>query len=256
MGTTIAVINQKGGVGKTTTAAALIAGLTSRGYRCLGIDLDAQCNLSYTMEAATGGASIIGVLLGECSALDAIQTTDTGDIIAASTSLAGADATITETGKEYRLKEALETIKAARPGEYDYIIIDTPPALGVLTVNALTASNSVIIPAQADIFSLQGIEQLGATIAIVRKYCNESLEIAGILLTRYNSRALLSREVANNMNDIAASMGTKVFSSTIREGIAVKESQVNQQSLFSYAARALVTQDYSEFIGELLGEMS
>lgn len=245
-----AVINQKGGVGKSTTAATLAAGLSLKGYRTLSIDLDAQGNLSYTAGAKTNGATALGVLTGEVSVADAIQKTQSGDIIAASKALAGADAFITDTGKEYKLKEALEAVQA----DYDYIVIDTPPALGILTVNALTACNSVIIPAQADIYSLQGIEQLADTIKPVKKYCNPSLKIEGILLTRYSSRSVLSREIAELAEQLAAKLGTKLFKTTIREAIAVKEAQISQKTLYGYAPKAKATEDYTSFIEELLRE--
>lgn len=244
----IAIINQKGGVGKSTTAATLAAGLSLKGHKTLSIDLDAQGNLTYTAGAKTNGATAPGVLTGEVKAEDAIQHTPSGDIIAANKALAGADAFIADTGKEYRLKEALESLQAA----YDYIIIDTPPALGILTINALTACNSVIIPAQADIYSLQGIEQLADTMKPVKKYCNPNLKIAGILLTRYSSRSVLSREVAELAEQLADKLGTKLFKTTIREAIAVKEAQISQQSLFDYAPKAKVTEDYRAFIEELL----
>lgn len=244
----IAVINQKGGVGKSTTAAAIAAGLTLTGYKVLAVDLDAQCNLTYTMGGRSDGATVLGVLLREAKAAAAIQHTDTGDLIAASKSLAGADAYLNDTGKEYRLKEAIETISA----DYDYIVIDTPPALGILTVNALTAATSVIIPAQADVFSFQGIEQLGNTIEPVKRYYNHNLTITGVLITRYNNRAALSREMRELIERLAARLGTTLFGTTIREAIAVKEAQVNQKSLFSYAPKAKVTDDYRAFIDELL----
>lgn len=247
-----AVINQKGGVGKSSTAATLAAGLSLKGYKTLSIDLDAQGNLTYTAGAKTNGATALGVLTGEVKAEDAIQHTPSGDIIAANKALAGADAFISDTGKEYRLKEALESLQAA----YDYIIIDTPPALGILTINALTACNSVIIPAQADIYSLQGIEQLAETMKPVKKYCNPALQIEGILLTRYSPRSVLSREVAELAEQLAAKLGTKLFKTTIREAIAVKEAQISQQTLYSYAPKSKVTEDYTSFIQELIGEES
>ena len=252
MSKTLAIINQKGGVGKSTTAEALAAGLSLKGYKTLSIDLDAQSNMTYTAGAKTDGATALGVLTGEVDIATAIQHTDSGDIIAASKALAGADAFITNTGKEYRLKEALEPIRA----EYDFIIVDTPPALGILTINALTACDSVIIPAQADIYSIQGIEQLAETMKPVKKYTNPALTIEGILLTRYSPRSVLSREVAELAEKIAAKLGTKLFKATIREAVAVKEAQISQQSLYSYAPKAKVTEDYSRFIAELLGEES
>ena len=244
-----AVINQKGGVGKSTTAEALSAGLFLKGFKTLAIDLDAQGNMTYTAKASTEGSTALGVLMGEVRPETAIQHTEnSGDIIAASKALAGADAFIKETGKEYRLKETLESLQ----GMYDYIIIDTPPALGILTINALTACNSVIIPAQADIYSLQGIEQLAETIKPVRKYCNPSLHIAGILLTRYSPRAVLSREVAEIAGQLAEKLGTRVFNTAIRENISVKEAQISQTSLFDYAPNSNAAKDYQAFIEELL----
>lgn len=249
---TISIINQKGGVGKSTTAAQLASGLFLKGYRTLSIDLDAQGNLTYTAGAKTDGATALGVLTGEVKTADAIQHTQTGDIIPANKALAGADAFIADTGKEYRLKEALESVS----GNYDYCIIDTPPALGILTINALTACDSVIIPAQADIYSLQGIEQLTETIKPVKKYCNPALAIEGILLTRYSPRSILSRDIADLAGQLAEKLGTKLFTATIREAVAVKEAQINQQSIFTYAPKAKVTDDYRAFIDEIIGEES
>ena len=248
----ITVTNQKGGAGKTTTAATLAAGLSLKGYKTLLIDLDPQGNLTYTAGAKTGGATALGVLTGEVKPEDAIQHTGGGDIIASSKALSGADAFIKDTGKEYRLKEALESLQ----GAYDFCIVDTPPALGILTINALTACDSVIIPAQADIYSLQGVEQLAETIKPVKKYCNPSLQIAGILLTRYSPRSILSRDVAELAEQLAAKLGTRLFKTTIREAIAVKEAQISKRTLYEYAPKAKVTEDYTALIEELLEKES
>ncbi len=245
---TIAIINQKGGVGKSTTAFTLASGLKNKGYKTLCIDMDAQGNLSYTADANDDLLTIYDLLAEDADINQAIQHTKNFDLIASSKALSGADGFITDIGKEYKLKEILESVK----NNYDYIIIDTPPALGILTVNALTACDSVIIPAQADIYSLQGIEQLSKTIQPIKKYCNDKLKIDGILLTRYSPRAILSREVAEIANDLAQNLNTKVFKSTIREAIAVKESQINKQSLFDYAPNSNVTNDYLNFVNELL----
>ena len=171
-------------------------------------------------------------------------------MISSNKALAGADAFIADTGKEYRLKEALEKIEK----NYDFCIIDTPPALGILTINALTASDSVIIPAQADIYSLQGIENLEETIKAVKKYCNPNLKIEGILLTRYNPRTILSREVSEMAEKLAEKLETKLFKAKIRDAVAVKEAQISQESLFKYAPKSNVTKDYEGFINEFLGK--
>ena len=161
---TIAIINQKGGVSKSTTAFTLASGINNKGYKTLCIDMDAQGNLSYTANANDDLLTIYDLLAEDANINQAIQHTKNFDLIASSKALSGADGFITDIGKEYKLKEILESVK----NNYDYIIIDTPPALGILTVNALTACDSVIIPAQADIYSLQGIEQLSKTIQPIK----------------------------------------------------------------------------------------
>ena len=246
---TVSVINQKGGVGKSTTAEMLISGLSLKGFKVLAIDLDAQGNLSYSLASDSNSPTILEVLTEEISAKDAIKHAR-ADIISSNKALAGADAFIADTGKEYRLKEALEKIEK----EYDFCIIDTPPALGILTINALTASGSVIIPAQADIYSLQGIENLEETIKAVKKYCNPNLKIEGILLTRYNPRTILSREVSEMAEKLAEKLEAKLFKAKIRDAVAVKEAQISQESLFKYAPKSNVTQDYESFINEFLGK--
>ncbi len=245
---TIALCSRKGGTGKTATAHALGAGLKNKGRTVLYIDLDSQCNLSYGLGAQSGGISSAEVLTGDATAKEAIQHTPQGDIIAGSEALAGADTNITATGKEYRLREALEGIKA----NYDFCIVDTPAALGTLTVNALTAADSLIIPVQADIFSLQGVGQLNDTIKAVKKYCNQSLNIKGILITRYNARAVLSRDMQASLEETAKQLNTWLYSVPIRECIAVKEAQALQQDLFSYAPRSNAAKDYEAFINELI----
>ncbi len=244
----IAVINQKGGVGKSTTALAIGAGFIFKGYKSLYIDLDAQGNLSYTLKASNTGYNVMGVLQRPETIKGEIQNTEQGDIIASSPALSGADTLLTETGKEYRLKEAIELIKDL----YDYVIIDTPPALGILTINALTACNGIIIPAGADIYSLHGISQLKGTIETVKKYCNNSLEILGILLTRYNSRAIISREVAEMLEKTAKKLNTKLYNTKIRECTAIKEAQAMKESIFAYAPKSNATSDYKALIDEIL----
>lgn len=247
---TLAIINQKGGVGKSTTALAIGAGLILKGYRVLSIDLDAQGNLSYTMRATTQDYNILRVLQNPKAIKEEVQHTEQGDIIAGSPFLSGADTLITQTGKEYRLKEALETIA----GEYDYCIVDTPPALGILTINALTACTGVIIPSQADIYSLQGIAQLNNTIEAVRKYCNPSLTIKGIVLTRFNGRSIIRKEVAEMLEQTAEQFQTKLYNSRIRECTALVEAQATRQSIYNYSPKSNATADYKALVNEILGE--
>lgn len=246
----IAIVNRRGGVGKTATAHALGAGLMCRGFRVLFIDLDSQCNLSFDVGAKTVPLTSMEVLSGTASALEAIQHTEGGDIITGSPSLAIADTTIDGTGKEHRLKEALEPVL----GEYDYIIIDTPPALGVLTINALTACNSAIIPAQAEVHSIQGIGLLQEALEAVKKYTNPSITVKGILITRYKGRAILAKDMRENIKQTAQQLGTTVFPFPIRECISIAEAQASQMDIFKYAPRSNAVKDYSALVSEVLGE--
>ena len=243
-----AVINQKGGVGKSTTALCFGAGLSLKGFKVLYIDLDAPGNLSYTLGADTQGYNAMGILQRPETVKEEIQTAPGGEVIASSPALAGADTIITETGKEYRLKEALDKLG----GTYDYCIIDTPPALGIVTINALTACQGAIIPAQADIYSLQGISQLNGTIQTVKKYCNPHLKVMGIVLTRYSARSIISREVAEMIDATAAQLNTKLYKAKIRECTALKEAQATRQSIFKYAPRSNAAADYKALIEEIM----
>lgn len=243
-----AIINQKGGVGKSTTSQSLAAGLSLKSFKVLLIDMDSQGNLSFSVGANKAAVSILEVLKQEATAAEAIQTVGNLDIIPASISLAGADMQLTEMGKEYRLKEALEPVK----NNYDYIVIDTPPALGILTINALTAADDIIIPAQADIYSIDAIGQLSSTVKAVKQYTNSKLSIKGILLTRYSDRTILSRDLADMIQRTAEQLSTKLFKATIREAIGIKEAQAQKQDIFSYSGSSKVAADYMQFVEEFL----
>lgn len=244
----ITIANQKGGVGKTTTAQAILDGLAERGARVLGIDLDGQCNLSLACGANTKSKTALGVLTGELDLVDAIQHRGPIDIVPASPKLTNADDLI-ETGEE--LKTALELVKR----KYDYCIIDTPPALCKRTLSALIASDYVVIPARADLFSLQGIDELGDTIEGVRTTRNKRLKVAGILLTAYKSRTSLHKEILEPLSQLADDLGTTLFNTTIRDAVAVSEAPFMKTGIFTYAPRANVTNDYRAFIEELLGRL-
>ena len=244
----ITVLNQKGGVGKTTTAAALISGLTSKGYKTVGIDLDAQRNLSMTMQADTKHKTALGVLTNQCTAEEAIQHTAQGDIIAGGKELAAIDSILTGRGRENRLKEALQPLEK----KYKYVIIDTPPNVGTLVLSALIASNSIIITAEADIYSRTALEDLTDNIQTVQAGINPKLKVEGILLTRYNGRANLTKILREEFKEPAAELNTKVFNAVIRECIGIKESHLMRQSIFDYDSKSNAAIDYSAFIDELL----
>lgn len=249
MTTIYTITNQKGGIGKSTTAQALGAGLAKlHNKRVLLIDLDAQENLTIATGAKRGGTNSYLLLKGEITPKEAIQSVGGVDVIPATIQLSKADTELDTTGKEYRLKEALAPIMT----EYDYIIIDTPPALGVLTVNALTVADKVIIPAQADLFSLEAIKQLCSTIEVVKKYTNPKIKVEGVLLTRYSPRSIISQELKELIEDTAKAIQAKVFSRPIREAVAIKEAQATHTDIFTYAPDSKVAGDYKNLIDEIL----
>lgn len=242
-----AIVNQKGGVGKTSTAAALAAGLYDAGHEVLTIDADAQGNLTY-IRGADPEPGLFEAMTGAGRIEDIIVPTDKGDFLAGGPALAGADVKFTKTGREYILKGLLDPLRDV----YSHIIIDCPPHLGVLSVNALTAADDVIIPMGPDVLSLQGLGQLYDTINTVKKYCNPSLKIAGLLMCRYTNRATLNRNIAEILEQQAGAAGVPMYKTMIREGVAVKEAQIMQQSLFDTHPKAKATADYAAFIKEYL----
>ena len=250
---TITLSNQKGGVAKTTTTEALASGLSLRGYKVIAVDTDPQCNLSLSsgVDILNMDLTLCDVFKGSAELSDLIQKTDLGyDLITGGLALAGADMDFTQTGREFMLREALDTVRA----DYDFCIIDTPPTLGILTVNALTASDSVVIPLTADLYSIQGLSQLNLLIQRVRKYSNKDLEIAGLLITKHDERTNVSKALMDQITQTAEKLGTKVFSQPIRNSVAIRESQLMRGDLFTEAPKANATKDYTAFIDEILKE--
>lgn len=249
MSKVISMANQKGGVGKTTTTGALAAGLKSKGFKVLAIDLDPQGNLTFSLGGDNEtAATIYEVLRGEIKTQFAIQRTPVVDLIAANILLSGIELEFTNTGREFLLREALSPIMPM----YDYILIDTPPALGILTVNAFTATDLIIVPMLSDIFSLQGITQLYETVERVRKYCNPDIRFAGILLNRSNPRTLLATEVRGTAEMISQSLEIPLFDTLIRSSVTISEAQSLQRSLFEYAPNNSAVKDYAAFAEELI----
>ena len=244
------VLNQKGGVGKTTTAHALATGLNHRGYKALVIDADPQGNISYTMAADPAKTGLYEAMRGDITASDAIQHTAQGDLISSSIDLAGADMEFTQTGREYILREALEEISA----DYTHVIIDSPPSLGIMSINALTASTDIVIPVGAEIYALQGLHQLLNTIGKVQKYSNPGLTVAGLLITRKGNKAVATRQLIDAIQQQASALEIPIYETVIREAVAIREAQIMQSSIFDSHAQAKVTEDYSSFIDEYIGQ--
>ena len=246
----VAVANQKGGVGKTTTAQALAAGLAERKYRVLGIDLDPQGNFSTACGAENYNVlTVYEVMKRGADIREAIQHMKGGyDVVPANIMLAGAEQELSQTGKEHRLKEAVSVVA----GEYDFVVIDTPPSLGVLTVNAFTCATDILIPTTAGIFATAGISQLNETVSSVQKYCNPGVKIRGILFTRFNPRANISRQIKELTEQLSEYISAPIYQTYIRAGVVVEEAQANKADIFNYAGKSTVAEDYRTFIEEFL----
>lgn len=250
MAKVIALTNQKGGVGKTTTCCAICGGLASLGKKVLAIDLDPQGNLSFSLGAeAEDVYTMYDVFKGNCDISDAIQHGGVCDVITSNILLSGVELELTGVGREYILREQLESVRE----EYDYIILDTPPALSVLTINAYTAADELVIPMLCEILSLQGIAQLKQTIFAVQRYYNKELTVGGILLNKYNPRLTLTKDVEDLAQVIADQLGTKIFKSRISTSVCIAEAPAHGESVITYSPKSKAAQEYMAFVTELTG---
>lgn len=250
LATVIALTNQKGGVGKTTTSSALAAGLVSfYNKKVLAIDLDPQGSLGFSLGLNIEDCRTIhDVLTGQIPIQEAIQLTDYCDVITSNILLSSAEIEFTSAGRELLLKKALAPVI----DNYDYIIIDTPPALNILTVNAYATANHLIIPMAPEILSLLGVTQLKETIDSVRESVNPNLNVLGIILTKFNKRTLLAREVKEMAENVASQMGTCVFNNQIRTSVSVAEAPAHGLSIFDHSPSAKPSEDYKNFLQEVI----
>lgn len=249
MSTVLAVTNQKGGVGKTTTVCSLAGVLSLRGRRVLAVDLDPQGNLSFSLGADDQGITLHDVLKGSATLQDAVQHTPNCDVIPSNILLSGLELELKSEGREFVLKKTL----ADCLDQYDFILLDTPPALSILTINAYTACGDLLIPMIPEILSLQGINQLEATIMAVKKYFNPSMNIRGILLTKYNERVLLHQEVEEMAQIVADRLDTRILDTKISAGVAVAEAPAHQKTLARYAPGCRPSKEYCALAKELYG---
>jgi len=244
----ISVITQKGGVGKTTTVNALAATLNKLGKRVLAIDMDPQGNLSFSLGAEIEDVHTIrDVIRKDMYALDCIQRCNTADVIPSDILLSSIEVEYTGNNREFLLKDALVEVTKL----YDYILIDSPPSLGVLTVNALVASKYVIMPMLPDIFSLQGIAGVYDVIEYVRQTCNPKLEAGGILINRFNKRSKLHKEVLGTAQLVSRKIATPVFRTVIRNSPVISEAQSLQYDITEYSRRGSAVRDYEALTKEL-----
>ena len=246
----IAVLNQKGGVGKTTCTVNIAAGLREMGKRILIVDLDAQAHLTTALgvPSQNGGPTSHELLLGQAKLNQVIRRARDMDIIPGSLRLAAGEV---ELGgmpeKEYRLRQALGKAEG-----YDYILLDCPPNLGILSINALAAADRVIIPLQAEYLALQSLSKLLETVSAVKKRFNPKLDIGGIVINRFAGRKRLSQEVAAKLEDY---FGGKVFDTRIRDNVALAEAPSFGKDIFSYRKRSIGAQDFSGLCREIDGRM-
>ena len=244
------ITNQKGGVGKTTTAAALLSCLSQRGARVLGVDLDPQGSLGFSMGLDIEHcATIYDVFRGVAEPADVIRSTDVCDVLPSNILLSAAEMEFNKPGREFLLKAALSKVA----DNYDYILIDTPPALNVLTVNAYVATDSLILPMAPEVLSLLGVSQIKETIESVRSYYNSTLRVLGILLNRFNPRLRLNREVMELAEQIASQLGTRVFQAKIRTSVSAAEAPAHGVSVIDYAPRSNPAMDFENLCDEIAG---
>ena len=238
----LALAMQKGGSGKTTTAAALAQAAEADGKKVLCIDLDPQGNFTFAMGAKTTGTGIMQFLSGSSHYLHIVSPRV--DIIPSHEDLQGI---FMQPGAALKLEEALLPVKE----KYDLVIIDTPPTAGVLQYSALQAADRVIIPTIADAFSLQSLYLIAETIKEV-KVSNKRLKVAGVVITQYDRRSVLSRDMKESIEETARDMGIP-FLGTIRSGVAVREAAALRKSLFEYAPRSNPAQDYMAIYKQIRG---
>lgn len=250
MGRIIAVANQKGGVGKTTTVINLAAYLADSGKRVLAVDIDPQGNTTTGLGISkpTVDASIYDVLLDGQPLMDALTPTDVVGLhlIPATLDLAGAEIELSQLSeREMRLKNVLGAVR----DRYDYIFIDCPPSLGLLTLNALCAADRVMIPIQCEFFALEGLSQLLATIDLVKQRLNTSLEIEGILLTMFDGRTNLAGQVAN---EVRTHFTTQVYTSVIPRTVRLSEAPSHGMPILRYDPKSRGAEGYRSLAQEVI----
>jgi chromosome partitioning protein len=254
----LAISNQKGGVGKTTTAINLGTALASIGERVLVIDLDSQGNASTGLGIGADGRAKTSydVLIGSATLMESAQPTAVPElhVVPANADLVGIDTTLTDTNRAYRMRDALNALVAHQrsmpPDQgFKYVLIDCPPSLNLLTLNALAAAHAVLVPVQCEFFALEGISQLKATIEQVRGMLNPALQIQGVVLTMHDARTSLSREVADNVRGF---FGAKVYETIIPRNTRVAEAPSHGKPILLYDFDCAGSQAYIKLATEII----
>jgi len=245
----IALANQKGGCGKSTSTVNIGAGLSMLGKKVLVVDIDPQAHLTYSLGLAAHEMekTVYELLKGEAKVKEVIQERGSLKVIPANLNLSGAEIELSGmAGREFLLKEALEEVAE----KFDYILIDCPPSLGLLTLNALTTAHEVYIPLQSEFLALQGMSKLIQTVEIVQKRLNRYLKITGIIAIRYDARKKLNKEVVEKIKEY---FGTeKLFKTMIRDNISLAEAPGFGQTIFEYKPESYGAVDYKNLCKEIL----
>lgn len=245
MGIVVSLLNHKGGVGKTTSTVNIGAAMVELGKKVLLIDLDPQANLTISLGVPRQKITIYEALRGEGDL--APYTHRPGlDVITSSLDLSGAEMElINEAGREYILRELLSQLS----DDYDYILIDCPPSLGLLTLNALTSSRYVLIPLQTEFLAVQGLAKIKQVIDKVKFRLNKQLDMCGVIATMYDSRRVLNRDVVETIHKY---FGDKVFKTYVRDNVALAEAPAQRKDIFEYSPRSPGAHDYLELSKEIL----
>lgn len=242
----IALINQKGGVGKTTSTLNIGAGLTKLGKKVLLIDLDPQAHLTYSLgiEAHDLNRTVYDLLKKQATLEEVLIGRDGLKLIPSTLDLAGTEIELSGVpGREFLLKEALAGLRG-----FDYVLMDCPPSLGLLTLNALVAAQEVYIPIQAEFLALKALSKLLETVEVVKNRLNGKLEITGIIATRYDARKILNRGIVDRIRDY---FGDKLFNTLIRENISLAEAPSYGQTIFEYKPDSYGAEDYLNLCREI-----
>ena len=247
MAKTIAIVNQKGGVGKTTTCVNLAAGLQELGKRVLLCDFDPQANSTSGMGVdKTVSLGVYDVMIGEAETRDAVVHTKFGDVLPSNKALAGAGIELVGMeNREFLLRDALAKVK----DQYDFIFIDCPPSLELLTLNALCAADSILVPVQGEYYALEGLSDLMNTVRIVRRSLNPRLELEGVLLTMFDGRTNLALQVAEEVKHYFPG---KVYATVIPRNVRLSEAPSHGKPIFSYDRSSRGAEAYGAFAKEFL----